>query len=75
MGYWTYCRHKGCDSGMDKPTAEEIAEGVARCANGHENTPSITLAQFVVDLDERVRVLEQEKAERDAADVARGYGE
>ena len=62
MGSWAYCRHQGCFQPLDKPTGREAIEGEQYCADGHRNHASMTKDEFIIDLDSRVRELEEQIA-------------
>jgi hypothetical protein len=58
MGAWAYCRHSGCEQGLDKPTAREVIEGVQRCNSGHDNEPTMTKDELLIEMYERIEALE-----------------
>jgi hypothetical protein len=55
---YSYCRHKGCDRGMDKATLSEVLSGVQLCGAEHSNLPNITKDEALIDLAETVEALE-----------------
>lgn len=65
MGAWQYCQK--CDSGMDEPTAVEIAEGERECRSCGTWTHTViasgsnlvAMAELIDQLNERVEELEQ----------------
>ena len=58
MGSFRYCQHPGCDRGLDAPTAYEDLVDKQTCVNGHRQDRFYTIEQWIADLDERLRRLE-----------------
>lgn len=53
---WVYCK---CGQNLWKPTIEEIVAQKKVCPYcGHENNPEITVAELLVQMNERIEKLE-----------------
>lgn len=55
---WTYCSK--CDASMSEPTVEEALKNEYCCKQcGHTNFPNKSMADIVIELNERLEALEQ----------------
>ena len=58
MGAYAYCRHPGCDAGLDSPTLSEIEYDLWHCHAGHNNTlpgdKADLLCAIIRDMQERL---------------------
>lgn len=62
MGAWAYCCE--CDEGFDPPSAQEVVDGYRLCRKGHKNWVSTTKDELLVQLEERIKALEERKPSR-----------
>lgn len=58
---WEYSYCTKCDLGLRKATPREVIEDVQFCAAGHPNTPNTTRDELLLELIERVEVIERLK--------------
>lgn len=63
MGSHRYCRHPGCDRGLDEPTAREDLIDGQFCVHGHRAPQFMRLQEWVADIDQRLRELETPKGD------------
>ena len=54
----SYLRCPRCDTGHDKPTADEDLNGGAECRCGYRYPQQMTIERWIADLDERLREIE-----------------
>lgn len=62
MGAFSYCQHKDCDRPLAPATLDEVIEGEQTCNRGHANSPNRSRDDLLLEMAERIALLERKVA-------------